>query len=228
MNEEVSAIPPASLGTSIGSIDDSSGSWVFTPAPSSTGSYQAPDSIVSCANASTNPVWVRLEYQYVDRNGDEQTTFQVGRFTSSGGPCFLVVDIAPATVDVYVSTNGSQSDPGEDDWGDRLNAEDIVVSGRPVPTGSTITLVDDPSTGYVAGPTAAVLTANDGGSVTVVNGSSADTIQVWVNRTGSKQTIAKGQSQALSFDDAKWQWTLGFANQDDPQIVIKRPPYRTE
>lgn len=225
------AIPPANLGTNIGSIDDSSGTWVFNPAEAGTWNYTAPDSIITCANASGSKAWVRLEYTYTDADGTEQTTFQIGHINPSGS-CFLVVDVSSASVSVYVNTsNGVADPPGDDDWGEPINTTEITVGGRPVPTGATIILADDPSTGMVAGPTSAVLTASDDDTVTVTNNSSADPISVWVNNYNGNtlKSIAKGSSQIFNLGSlAKWQWTLGFDDKDDPQIVIKRPPSLTE
>lgn len=225
-----STIPPSSLGTNIGTINDNGSGLVFEPASART-IFEPTDSIINCSNSTGSSVWIKLEYIYTNEHGEEVTTNQIGYVNDTS--VFMVVDVestdqVSVAVNVYTALGSSGTAPSGDGWTHRGT---VTVAGTraPMAAGSTnvITIEDDGGTPSVS--PAYVFHDNTIDSVIIQNNSST-CITVWVNDYSSDSTYdadAKGgRTDPIPMSGAKWQWILGWETEPDgdPQIVLKRPP----
>lgn len=205
------AIPPPTLGASIGTVDVGG---TFTRASPT---VAAIDNVVRCQSTLTQQTWIKLEYVDSDNN----TIYQEG-YLATNGWCFLAVDASSTSVSVY----SGGTDSAGPTWG-QSPLGSVTVTAAPMDASLGIDIWLDPSTQQpIASPAISLDSGVDVTSVPV-NNRSGVALEVWVNGASKVSIGAPPTSPAPTVDltTAHYQWSVAFEEgNDDPQIVIKRPP----
>ena len=226
--------PPNTIGTNLGWIiddPDNPGSPTFESNPDAptngSGQIIASDCVVNCTNRFGSKIEQILQYEVT---GSESSTYsQTGR-NMEGTSTFLVIDPgvanpvpAAVTIEIFAWLDGG-TQPVEP-----LKTVTVECPQVPLPEVDSVDIWEE--SGGPHGPIAIAVTEDSSTYPLNFVNRTSQSIDVWLNgRTTAERTIEPGQETASPIDvsSGDGQWILGFTNGDDPSIVIRRPPMRTE